>query len=346
MVNENFNPYEIIKGRYESNVDKFINSELFAPFGNIDSNIKKDIENNKIAIYTAIAGDYDILKDPKVIDENCDYICFTDNENIESDIWDIRYMEDSVLDDNRKAKQYKIFPNKYLPEYKYSFWIDGTFKITGSIREYVSKYINSPMLVVVHPERDSIFDEAESTYHFPRYPKYIIARQVEYYKNQGIPANYGLPSLGAIFREHKNPQIINLMNQWWEEVTVFTNQDQLSFTYLMWKNNFHPSVAKEYIWFNDYWTVEGKYHHKSEIEDYIVSSKLINKYEDNIEDKNYLTKKEIYLLLNDIEALQCEAFELNDERNFWDKKVLDLKDSTSWKLTSVLRKLNNRGNNE
>ena len=65
----------------------------------------EDIKNNKIAIYTAFTGDYDTLKHPEVIDENCDYICFTDNAELTSDLWKIIPMEESILDNNRKAKK-------------------------------------------------------------------------------------------------------------------------------------------------------------------------------------------------------------------------------------------------
>ena len=252
-------------------------------------------------------------------------------------------MEDSTLDDNRIAKQYKVFPNKYFPDNKYSFWLDGSFKIVGSIREYVYKYINSPMLTVVHPERDCIFDEALSSIQFPRYSNYTILKQVEKYRNEGMPNHYGLPVLGAIFRQHNDPVIVDLMNQWWEEIINYTNQDQLSFTYLMWKNNFHPSVGVEYYWINDYWKKEGEYHHNYELDDYITSRNLIKSLEGNIQEKNTLTKEEISLLFNDIDALRDEAEALNQVRNHWDREINAIRDSTSWKLTSKLRNFRNNG---
>ena len=44
---------------------------------------------------------YETLKYPEVIDENCDYICLTDNPVLTSDLWKIIPMEESVLDYNR-----------------------------------------------------------------------------------------------------------------------------------------------------------------------------------------------------------------------------------------------------
>ena len=337
MVDE-INPYEVVKSRYEKCVESNILSDLFNTDKKPDENIINDINKNKIAIYTAFTGDYDNLKDPQFVDENCDYICFTDNPDFESDFWEIRLMEDSTLDNNRKAKQYKVFPNKYLPDYKYSLWIDGSFKIVGSIREYINNFINSKMLVVVHPERDCIYEEANESIKFPRYSNYTINKQTENYASMGMPAHYGLPALGSIFREHNDPIIVDLMNQWWEEIIKYTNQDQLSFTYLMWKNNFQPSVSKVYCWINKYWIIEGQSHHKHEIDEYITSRNLIKSLEGNIKDTNTLTKEELLLLIHDIEALEDETLQQNIVRNNLDNQINDLKNSKSWKITSKLRR--------
>lgn len=342
-MNDNADAYDIIKTRYESNVNSFILSDLFQPSLEADSDLINDIEDNELIVYTAFTGDYDSLKEPEFIDDNVRYVCFTQNPNLKSETWEIIQMEDSTLDDNRIAKQYKVFPDRYFPDYKYSFWIDASFKLVGSIREYVYKYINSPMLVVVHPERDCIFDEASSSIQFPRYSNYTVSKQMEKYRNEGMPLHYGLPSLGALFRKHDDSTVISLMNEWWEEIINFTNQDQLSFTYLMWKHKFHPSVAPQYIWINDYWTKEDDYHHKVELDDYITSRNLIKSLEGNIHDINTLTKEEISLLFNDIDALRDEAEALNQIRNHWDRQINNIRDSASWKLTGKLRKTKNKG---
>lgn len=179
--------YEEIYETYQEVAKEHINRDLFNHSSEDAAETIEDIKNNKIAIYTAFTGDYDTLKEPEVIDENCDYICFTDNPNLESDTWKIIQMEETTLDNNRKAKQYKLLPHKYLKDYKYSFWLDGTFRIKGSIREYIYKNIraSSPMLCVVHTERDCVYEEYEASKIIPRYPRSVMEEQVNYYKSQG-----------------------------------------------------------------------------------------------------------------------------------------------------------------
>lgn len=233
MTENNVDPYEVVKKRYESTVDSFVLSDLFQPTLESNRELIDDVKNNKLVIYTAFTGNYDELKEPEFIDENCDYVCFTENPDLESDTWEIVQMEKSTLDDNRKAKQYKLFANRYFSNYKYSFWLDGTFKIVGSIREYIYKYAKSKMLAVVHPERDCIYDEAVMSMPFPRYSNYTMINQVEKYRSEGMPEHYGLIAAGALFRAHNDPEIISIMEQWWKEIINYTNQDQLSLPYAM-----------------------------------------------------------------------------------------------------------------
>ena len=52
--------------------------------------MKNDIVNNKVLIvYTAIFDNYDQLIDPKSLYKNCKFICFTNNKDLKSKIWEI-----------------------------------------------------------------------------------------------------------------------------------------------------------------------------------------------------------------------------------------------------------------
>ena len=51
------------------------------------------LENKRIAVYTAIFGDYDELEDPLMKVDGVDYICFTNNPKLMSSIWEIRYLD-------------------------------------------------------------------------------------------------------------------------------------------------------------------------------------------------------------------------------------------------------------
>ena len=74
---------------------------------------------NKKVIYTVITGGYDnLIEQPKI--EGYDYICFTDNTNLKSDIWQIRDMPEGLSDLTtvKQQRNVKILAHKYLPECK------------------------------------------------------------------------------------------------------------------------------------------------------------------------------------------------------------------------------------
>ena len=79
------------------------------------------------------------------------------------------------------------------------------------------------------------------------------------------------------------------------------------------------------------------------MDDYITSRNLIKSLEGNIGEKNTLTKEEINLLFNDIDALRDEAEALNQVRDYWDRQINAIRKSTSWKMTSKIRNLKNKG---
>ena len=78
-----------------------------------------------------------------------------------------------------------------------------------------------------------------------------MEEQIEFYKSEGFPKHYGLGVMGALFRQHNHPDVIKVMEDWWDENIKYTNQDQLSFAYVSWKNDFPPSVSRIYYWDNE-----------------------------------------------------------------------------------------------
>ena len=91
------------------------------------------------------------------------------------------------------------------------------------------------MLCVVHTERDCIYDELVASYNIARYPKAIMNKQVNHYRDEGFPKHYGLGVMGSIFRQHNNPKVSKLMDDWWNEIifddkqNVFTRKDIVLF---------------------------------------------------------------------------------------------------------------------
>jgi len=210
-------------------------------------------KNNKKVVYTSITGDYDELLTPTYINDNWDYICFTDNDNITSDFWQIQKIEDINLNNKRKNRIYKILPHKYLSEYDYSLYIDGNFRIIGDIDEYINRFSkDEAMMCFIHPDRNCIYEEVEACLNYKKDSDEVIRNQIKKYKSEKYPKYYGLIVGGILYRKHNDPSVIKVMNLWWEEVKTHSYRDQLSFNYVCWKIGFKYEKSNLSIWGNEY----------------------------------------------------------------------------------------------
>jgi len=196
---------------------------------------------NDIVVYTAIANNYDDLIDPKFISNNIDYYCFTDDISMESEVWNLLEFPKDDLNSTYKNRLVKMLPHKYFSEYRYSVYIDGNIDILGDIEKLVNEYLverEYKLAVPKHPQRNCLFEEAEACIKFRKDNAEIINKQIREYKKENFPNNLDLTENNIIFRKHNDPEVVNLMEDWWNEFNKFSQRDQLSFLYVIWKNNF------------------------------------------------------------------------------------------------------------
>jgi len=216
---------------------------------------------NKGVIYTAIFGGKDALQDPDFQPEGFDFVCFTDNPNITSEVWDVRRVKPISEDPVRCARQYKILPHKFLPEYEKSIWIDGNMVVTGNPDILFRKYLKEVSLGVFNHNkqvrrlwglfwvrdkdlaRDCVYDEAKDLLQknsdgwYMDNPE-LIKSQVERYREEGYPEHNGLTVTRVLFRKHMEESLQEVMEAWWQELVKGSRRDQLSFNYVMWRHKF------------------------------------------------------------------------------------------------------------
>ena len=215
----------------------------------VDSVYNKKIDygyekNKRTIIYSAIIGNYDDLKTPLYVDPSIKYICFTNNIEIKSDIWDIKYISDESLTNVQLARKIKIMPYKYLDIGDDIIWVDAKYQILSDLRDYVAKYKKmSGMLCFPHFIRNNICDEMTELIRIYPEMKQKLIRQTGRYLLDGFCDNYGLFDTGCLYRDFSSQGIYDLMNDWWENVKKYTHRDQISFPYVCWKNSFHPDIC-------------------------------------------------------------------------------------------------------
>ncbi len=208
----------------------------------------------KGVIYTVVIGGYDALCAPEYRDEGFDYICFTDDRSLTSDVWTMRYVENEEgLDPARLSRKYKILCHEFLEEYDFSIYIDGKVQIIGDLWKYMETYSRgSSMLCFPHFVRECAYEEARVCASIGKDDPEIIRRQMEGYAREGYPERNGLTDCACMIRQHYDTVLQRVMECWWREVKNKSRRDQLSFGYACWKNGFHYDLCDLYTYKNEY----------------------------------------------------------------------------------------------
>ena len=208
---------------------------------NICKSVKNKSKYDKV-VYTCIAGTYDILPPiQQYTDNDWEYICYTDNKTLlklkKIGMWNFKPLVFNKLDNTRNARWHKIHPHILFPQYKESFWIDANVNI---LTPYIFKKIkseNKNILVPKHYCRNCIYKEANVVKQLGIDDCNVVDNTFEYLKIHNMPDNYGLNETNLMYRIHNNDKIKNLMEDWWYMIENYSKRDQLSFSYILWKNN-------------------------------------------------------------------------------------------------------------
>jgi hypothetical protein len=200
---------------------------------------------NKIAIVTSKIGKRESspLKEQINKYDNVDYHAFVDT-NISSNTWQIHrplnFSSDSVFQDRRNAKIYKVLPFLFLPNYDYYIWIDSTHDILMDPHEIVNK-MNKDIMVFKHGERNCIYQEAQAIKYLRYDYQELVDKQMFDYSMNGFPENNGLFELPT-FVVKNTEKVREIMLCWWEHICKYTSRDQLSFPYVLWLKKYEPQI--------------------------------------------------------------------------------------------------------
>ncbi len=194
-----------------------------------------------LVIYTSIFGKHDKLKTPKRSNKNIQYLCFTD-QLIKSPPWKIIYVKPEFKDMRREARKFKILSHKYLKNYDYSIWLDGSYEFLDDLGKFYKKWLGKNHIAIKkHPERNCVYDEAQFCLKQKLDVQKSINRQINKYLREGYPKNHGLVESSILIRKHTE-DVKKFNEMWWWEVKNFSKRDQISFNYITYKLNMNYSI--------------------------------------------------------------------------------------------------------
>jgi len=175
------------------------------------------------------------------INHNYDYVCFTDSadmiEKKQIGVWQILPLVFNKLDNTKNARWHKVHSHVLFPNYEKSIWIDSNSDIlTSKLFQLIENNVSKPLLVPLHFSRDCIYDECQTCIKCGKESEQNANAMQAFLKSHHMPKNYGLNETNILIRNHLNPQIITLMEQWWGFIEKYSKRDQLSFSYVLYKN--------------------------------------------------------------------------------------------------------------
>ena len=222
----------------------------------------------KVAVISSIFGNYDKFRDYKIKNMNeFDWYLFTDDYRITLKsilrmsirrVINAKYHLENrkeyskyknyflnIKDENVRnmmaAKYYKVQSHRigFLKKYDYFIWLDGSIRLKENFVSNVLELINNnyELINFKHSARANVKDELEFSIFFQKYKNQNLTHQYESYKL--FPDNMGLYENGLFIRKNTN-KINKLFNDWWVEILKFSYQDQISYPFVLWKNNITP----------------------------------------------------------------------------------------------------------
>lgn len=197
----------------------------------------------KKVVYSCITNGYDDLNEIRAFyftPHDWDYVCFTDDETLIQQktlgIWEIRPLRFTEMDVIRNARRHKLQPHELFPEYEESLYVDANVNI---LTPYVFQEIarrKTDLLISAHATRKCLYEEFQFVLSGGLIDPELGTKQIQAYRNAGFPENYGLHETNVLYRRHHAPKIKTLMDEWLYWIENFTQRDQLSLSFALWKH--------------------------------------------------------------------------------------------------------------
>lgn len=191
-------------------------------------------------VYTSLSGNIDELTNPRFVLEGWDYICFS-NDVVQTDknsVWEIKPIPFNNKNSRRLSRFTKIKAHEVLTGYDYSLYLDANVEIINdNVVDRINQLIEEDKLIslIPHPVRDCIYDEIQECISIGKEFAIPLKRIRNFLLENNYPKHFGLFENGLMLRKHNDPKMIELNNSWWDLYVNFSQRDQVSLGFLMWK---------------------------------------------------------------------------------------------------------------
>ena len=207
------------------------------------TNYLQSLKQKKV-IYTAIFGGKDRLPSLRTVPKDWDLVIFTDNETLDSKLWNVVYMEPPNRDPTRAARQLKLTPHVLFPSHEISAWIDANLCLTCDVNHYFDRFIIGHDFVLLRHWQDvkGPYHEVQRCIDLQKDDEALITRQGQAYREAGMPDSLEVAWTAILIRRHNKPHVKAFDAMWLAELQRWSRRDQISFPYCAWKTGLKYST--------------------------------------------------------------------------------------------------------
>ncbi len=193
----------------------------------------------RVAVYMAMFGNYDEIREPLIQPDNVDYFLISDAPPAEGSRWTWLSPDSLVPEAYRRdpalANRWcKMHPHRIFPDYRLSVYLDSNFWIVSDLTALVSGMGAFPLAMFLHKNRDCVYEEIRACRIKGKAPEAALRAHEALLRAHGVPEKSGLLEAPVLVRRHHDPECVRLMDAWWDAFLAGCRRDQISLADALW----------------------------------------------------------------------------------------------------------------
>jgi hypothetical protein len=206
-------------------------------------------------VYTSVVDDFDLLRAPVVVEPQFEYVAFCGGTDATiPPPWQCRPLRRRERNARMTARWHKLHPHLLFPNHDVSLYIDGNVRLNAPVSALIDQMsAAAPIALFRHAERDCTYAEAEIVKRYRLDDSAIVNAQMAYYRALGYPTRRGLHVSSVQIRQHNDPRLAALLDDWWQQVKIFSHRDQLSLDFMLMRHGIAaatiPGSIDQNTWF-------------------------------------------------------------------------------------------------
>lgn len=211
-----------------------------APIKNEEKELNSlNLKNKKIVVYSALISNYDNIKPPLFVNNNCNYIMFTD-QKIEKSLWKIEPIPQKIKELKNPIlinRYIKMHPHEFFKDYDYAIYFDANIQIVSNITKFINQMdLEYGLSFHKHRYRDCIYEEIKCCHLLKKGNYKNLENQKDKYQKNSFPNHFGILECGNFVVDLKNSKAKEILDEWWIEFYKSASlRDQIALPYVLWK---------------------------------------------------------------------------------------------------------------